>query len=98
MQIAFLQQQVAEILESGATYGDLDKGAGKRVQVEFVSANPTGPLTIGRGRGGVMGDTLARAMEAAGFEVSREYYFNNAGMQMQNSAAWPNSLIRDTRR
>jgi arginyl-tRNA synthetase len=83
LQMAFLQQQVAEILESGESYGALDKGAGKRVQVEFVSANPTGPLTIGRGRGGVMGDTLSRAMQAAGFEVSREYYFNNAGRQIE---------------
>jgi arginyl-tRNA synthetase len=79
---AFLQQQVEEILAAGFDYGDFDKGAGKRAQVEFVSANPTGPLTIGRGRGGVMGDTLSRAMEAAGYEVSREYYFNNAGRQI----------------
>ena len=82
LQTAFLQQQVAEILQAGVQYGDLDKGHGRRAQVEFVSANPTGPLTIGRGRGGVMGDTLARAMEAAGFDVSREYYFNNAGRQI----------------
>jgi len=79
---AFLQQQVEEILAQGFEYGSFDKGAGKRAQVEFVSANPTGPLTIGRGRGGVMGDTLSRAMEAAGFDVSREYYFNNAGRQI----------------
>ncbi|MGD2078166.1 MAG: arginine--tRNA ligase, partial [Chloroflexota bacterium] len=63
LQTDFLQQQVSEILDASAPYGTLDKGAGKRAQVEFVSANPTGPLTIGRGRGGVMGDTLARAME-----------------------------------
>ncbi|UCG24274.1 MAG: arginine--tRNA ligase [Chloroflexota bacterium] len=80
---AFLQRQVAEILDAGFDYGRLDKGAGKRAQVEFVSANPTGPLTVGRGRGGVMGDTLSRAMEAAGFDVSREYYFNNAGRQIE---------------
>jgi arginyl-tRNA synthetase len=82
LDVAFLQRQVAEILQAGGTYGDLDKGAGKRVQVEFVSANPTGPLSIGRGRGGVMGDTLARALQAAGYQVSREYYFNNAGRQI----------------
>ncbi|MFN2224320.1 MAG: arginine--tRNA ligase [Candidatus Promineifilaceae bacterium] len=82
LQVAFLQQQVTEILEAGRRYGELDKGAGKRAQVEFVSANPTGPLSVGRGRGGVMGDTLARAMEAAGYDVSREYYFNNAGRQI----------------
>ncbi len=79
----FLQQQVEAILTAGSDYGTFDKGAGKRAQVEFVSANPTGPLTVGRGRGGVMGDTLARAMEAAGYDVSREYYFNNAGRQIE---------------
>jgi arginyl-tRNA synthetase len=79
---AFLQGQVADILDAGFDYGRLDNGAGKRAQVEFVSANPTGPLTVGRGRGGVMGDTLSRAMEAAGYDVSREYYFNNAGRQI----------------
>jgi arginyl-tRNA synthetase len=80
---SFLQQQVEEILSIGFDYGSFDLGAGKRAQVEFVSANPTGPLTIGRGRGGVMGDTLARAMTAAGYDVSREYYFNNAGRQIK---------------
>ncbi len=79
----FLQNQVALILEEGFDYGSLDLGRGKRAQVEFVSANPTGPLTVGRGRGGVMGDTLARALTAAGYDVSREYYFNNAGRQIE---------------
>lgn len=79
----YLQQQVQEILDKGAEYATFQLGKGKRSQVEFVSANPTGPLTVGRGRGGVMGDTLARAMEAAGYQVSREYYFNNAGRQME---------------
>ena len=80
---SFLQQQIEEILTAGSDYGSFDIGAGKQAQVEFVSANPTGPLTIGRGRGGVMGDTLARAMTAAGYDVSREYYFNNAGRQIK---------------
>jgi arginyl-tRNA synthetase len=79
----FLQRQVAEIVTKGFEYATFHLGDGKQIQVEFVSANPTGPLTVGRGRGGVMGDTLARAMEAAGYEVSREYYFNNAGRQME---------------
>jgi arginyl-tRNA synthetase len=57
---------------------------GKRAQVEFVSANPTGPLTVGRSRGGILGDATARILEAVGYQVEREYYFNNAGMQMQN--------------
>ncbi len=79
----FLQDQVELILEEGFNYGSLDLGTGKQAQVEFVSANPTGPLTVGRGRGGVMGDTLARALAAAGYDVSREYYFNNAGRQIE---------------
>jgi arginyl-tRNA synthetase len=79
----FLQQQVEEILSRGFAYGSLDLGQGRKAQVEFVSANPTGPLTVGRGRGGVMGDTLARAMSAAGYQVIREYYFNNAGRQIE---------------
>lgn len=80
---SFLQQQVTEILQKGDAYGNLDWGQGKRVQVEFVSANPTGPLTVGRGRGGVIGDTLARALTAAGYEVQREYYYNDAGRQIE---------------
>jgi arginyl-tRNA synthetase len=83
LSIPFLQQQVEQILAKGNEFGSFDLGAGKRAQVEFVSANPTGPLTVGRGRGGVMGDTLARAMEAAGYDITREYYFNNAGRQME---------------
>ncbi|HVA67944.1 MAG TPA: arginine--tRNA ligase [Candidatus Binataceae bacterium] len=58
-------------------------GEGKRVQVEFLSANPTGPLTVGHGRNAVLGDTVARLFEAAGFNVTREYYFNNGGRQMR---------------
>ena len=80
---AFLQYQVELVLEEGLDYGSLELGEGKRAQVEFVSANPTGPLTVGRGRGGVMGDTLARTLASAGYDVSREYYFNNAGRQIE---------------
>jgi arginyl-tRNA synthetase len=79
----FIQQQVAAILAAPTDYGTFNLGQGKKTMVEFVSANPTGPLTVGRGRGGVMGDTLARAMTAAGFDVTREYYFNNAGRQIE---------------
>lgn len=78
----FLQRQVEEILAKGSAYGSFDRGKGKRAQVECVSANPTGPLSVARGRGGVMGDTLARALEAAGYDVILEYYFNDAGRQM----------------
>jgi arginyl-tRNA synthetase len=63
-------------------YGESDLGAGRTVQVEFVSANPTGPLHIGHARGAVTGDVIARILEASGFSVSREYYINDAGKQM----------------
>jgi arginyl-tRNA synthetase len=79
---AFIQRQVEQILADPADYGSFNLGRNQKTMVEFVSANPTGPLTVGRGRGGVMGDTLARAMMAAGFDVVREYYFNNAGRQI----------------
>jgi len=71
------------ILESGEKYGTSDRGAGIKTQVEFVSANPTGPLTIGHGRQAVLGDTIARLLEVTGHDVTREYYFNDAGRQMR---------------
>lgn len=70
-------------LEQGETYGKGRQLAGKRYQVEFVSANPTGPLTVGHGRNAVLGDTVARLYEWVGADVDREYYFNNAGRQMR---------------
>lgn len=79
----WLARQVEEILAAGESYGNIDLGRGKRVQVEFVSANPTGPLTLGSGRNAVLGDTLAKILEAAGYEVVREYYVNDAGTQMR---------------
>lgn len=78
-----LYQQLLLVLEQKESFGRSDHAAGKRVQVEFVSANPTGPLTIGHGRGAVLGDTIARLLEAIGYQVTREYYFNNAGRQMR---------------
>jgi arginyl-tRNA synthetase len=80
----WLKTQVNAIVGEGENLFQLDFGKGKRAQVEFVSANPTGPLHIGRSRGAMVGDTIARLLEAAGYAVEREYYFNNAGMQMQN--------------
>jgi arginyl-tRNA synthetase len=80
----WLRQQVEQIIAEGDNLAKLDVGAGKRAQVEFVSANPTGPLHIGRSRGAIVGDTIARLLEAAGYAVEREYYFNNAGQQMRN--------------
>jgi arginyl-tRNA synthetase len=70
------------ICASGDEYGKSQAGQGKRVQVEFVSANPTGPLHIGHGRGAATGDAIASILSAAGFEVVREYYINDAGNQM----------------
>lgn len=78
----FLQSVVAQILEEGGAYGRVPLGQDKKVQIECVSANPTGPLHIGRIRGGVMGDTLARAMEKAGYQTTLEYYYNDAGRQI----------------
>jgi arginyl-tRNA synthetase len=72
------------ILEQKEQYGCLDIGGGKKVQVEFVSANPTGPLHIGHARGAVVGDVLANLLGATGYAVSREYYINDAGNQMNN--------------
>ncbi len=79
----FLQQIVSEILEESESFGQNQSGAGKKAQVEFVSANPTGPLTIGHGRQAVLGDTIANFLEWSGYQLSREYYFNNAGRQMR---------------
>ena len=77
---------VAEILERGAAYGHNRSGAGKKAMVEFVSANPTGPLHVGHGRGAAVGDSLARLLAAAGWEVCREFYYNDAGAQIANLA------------
>lgn len=70
------------VLEQGKTYGRGTVGAGKKVNVEYVSANPTGPLHVGHGRGAVFGDALSSLLVAAGFDVTREYYINDAGAQV----------------
>jgi arginyl-tRNA synthetase len=79
----WLAQQVETILAAGEDYGNIDIGHGKKVQVEYGSANPTGPLHAGSGRNVVLGDTLANVLEAAGYDVQREYYVNDAGSQMR---------------
>lgn len=79
----WLATQVDRILAKGPRYADPALGQGRRVQVEFVSANPTGPLTVGHGRNAVIGDTLANILEAAGWDVTREYYYNDGGLQMK---------------
>ncbi len=76
----FWERCLAEI--EGDDFGDIQLSDGRRVLVEFVSANPTGPLTVGHGRNAVLGDAIARLLEATGHQVMREYYFNNAGRQM----------------
>jgi len=80
---AWLQDQVQVINDAGETFGDSDIGAGKRIQIEFVSVNPTGPVHVGHARGAVLGSALANALEAGGFHVTREYYVNDAGTQME---------------
>ncbi len=79
---AVVQQQTAEILAAPDSYGSFNMGQGQLAQVECVSANPTGPITLGRTRGGVMGDTLVRALRAAGYDAKLEYYYNDAGRQI----------------
>jgi len=80
---SYIPQIISEIIFSPENYGRSDKYKGKRAQVEFVSANPTGPLTVGHGRNAVIGDTISNLLEWVGYNVEREYYFNNAGRQMR---------------
>ena len=77
---------VKTVLEQKQQYGRSNEGAGRKVQVEFVSANPTGPLHIGHGRGAAVGDCLSRLLEATGWDVTREFYYNDAGAQINNLA------------
>src|SRR5580704_11813579 len=80
---AFWHRELRRAAAEGERFWRPQIGAGHKVQVEFLSANPTGPLTVGHGRNAVLGDTLARMHEASGFAVTREYYFNNGGRQMK---------------
>ena len=79
----YLYDELASIIEEGESFGKILSNKGLKVQIEFVSANPTGPLTVGHGRNAVLGDTVARLLEWTGAKVDREYYFNNAGRQMR---------------
>ncbi|MGY1489085.1 arginine--tRNA ligase [Methylobacillus pratensis] len=103
------QAVVREIQRQGAQYGSNDAGQARKVQVEFVSANPTGPLHVGHGRGAAVGDCLARLLAANGWAVTREFYYNDAGAQIDNltisvqsrckgitpdDAAWPENGYR----
>ncbi|HEY6839380.1 MAG TPA: arginine--tRNA ligase [Geobacteraceae bacterium] len=75
-----------DIAAAGSEFGKSNGGAGRKVQIEFVSANPTGPLHVGHGRGAAIGDTLARLLAATGWDVTREFYYNDAGQQISNLA------------
>ncbi len=77
---------LAEIVEAGENYGNLSPVAGEKIQLEYVSANPTGPLHVGHGRGAAVGSALGNLLKAAGYQVEREYYINDAGNQMDNLA------------
>lgn len=78
----WLAKQIDLILTAGDTYGHIDFGRGSRVQIEFVSVNPTGPLHVGHGRGAILGSTLANVLAASGYSVEKEYYINDAGSQI----------------
>ncbi|HET7266571.1 MAG TPA: arginine--tRNA ligase [Oleiagrimonas sp.] len=78
--------EVRRVLDEGARYGHNRTGDGHTVGVEFVSANPTGPLHVGHGRGGALGDCISRLLEASGWDVKREFYYNDAGVQIANLA------------
>ena len=80
----FYAQAAADILRQGESYGGVNLGRGRRIQVEFVSANPTGPLHIGHGRGAAVGDSVARILSFTGWDVQREYYVNDSGLQITN--------------
>lgn len=82
----WLQQQVAAVLAAGERFGDSDRGAGRRWQVEYVSANPTGPIHYGGARNAVLGESLVRVLLASGYDVQREFYVNDGGSQFQHFA------------
>ncbi|GBU10155.1 arginyl-tRNA synthetase [Gammaproteobacteria bacterium] len=80
-------QELAKVIKEGSSYGHSNIGHGAQVQIEFVSANPTGPLHVGHGRGAAIGDSLARLLIATGFNVTKEFYYNDAGAQINNLTA-----------
>ena len=80
---AFIAEVIKDIQRENDSFGKSEKYKGRKANVEFVSANPTGPLTVGHGRNAVIGDTVSNMLEWIGYKVDREYYFNNAGRQMR---------------
>ena len=91
------QSIVGTILRAGAAYGRSNRGMGQKVIVEFVSANPTGPLHVGHGRQAALGDAIAALLEAQGWNVTREFYYNDAGQQIANLAVSVQARARETR-
>ena len=87
----WLSDMLANIVKAGENYGNLTAPADEKIQVEYVSANPTGPLHVGHGRGAAVGSSLANLLKAAGYNVTREYYINDAGNQINNLAASVNA-------
>ena len=82
----WMYDMLAHIVEAGENYGNLPKASDEKIQVEYVSANPTGPLHVGHGRGAAVGSALSNLLKAAGYDVEQEYYINDAGNQMNNLA------------
>ena len=80
----WLAQQVETVLREGDDFGRINLGQARKIQVEYISSNPTGPLVVGSGRNAVLGDTLANVLEAAGYTVQREFYANDVGTQVDN--------------
>lgn len=87
----WLYDMLGAIIEEGENYGNLKNASNEKIQLEYVSANPTGPLHVGHGRGAAVGSSLANLLRAAGYNVSREYYINDAGNQINNLAASVNA-------
>lgn len=86
LSVAFWHEQMRDVLKQGVSFGDSKIGQGQKVNVEYVSANPTGPLHVAHARGAVTGDALARLLKKAGFDVTTEYYINDAGSQVDTLA------------
>ena len=84
---ARIAEGIREVIEKNTTFGRSDVGSGERVNIEFVSANPTGPLHVGHGRQAALGDAIATLLEWTGWDVTREFYYNDAGVQIENLAA-----------
>ncbi|MFN2636238.1 MAG: arginine--tRNA ligase [Gemmatimonadaceae bacterium] len=97
LDVARIAGGLADILRAGADYGRSNVGGGRVVNVEFVSANPTGPLHVGHGRQAALGDAIATLLETTGWNVTREFYYNDAGAQIENLAASVEARLKERR-